>query len=328
MGHVAEELRRGPRRPDRRGAGRRRQDDLRVRSRRSPRRSISSSSTAPPPAGGRSGRRSTRGPRAWWSSFRLELPHRHSMRRRRRGAGGGQHGDPQAGLRRRAGGVGTLPVLLARRRIARRRCNSCPAPAIRRGGKLVNHPGVNAVILTGGTETALHMLRDKPSLHLFAETGGKNATIVTAMADRDQAIKHVVHSAFSHAGQKCSATSLLLLEAEVYDDPKFKHALCDAVKSLRRRLGVGAGNQDGPAHPPAVRRPGKRPESARTRGVLGRRAAAVGEQSQPLVAGREVRRAARQLHAPDRVLRPGARRDALRQARARRSSSSTRRATA
>ena len=57
-------------------------------------------------------------------------------------------------------------------------------------------------------------------MHLTAETGGKNATIVTAMADRDQAIKHVIHSAFSHAGQKCSATSLLLLEAEVYDDPE------------------------------------------------------------------------------------------------------------
>src|SRR5262249_10523872 len=67
---------------------------------------------------------------------------------------------------------------------------------------------------------------------LFAETGGKNATIVTALADRDQAIKHVVHSAFSHSGQKCSATSLLLLEGEVYDDPNFKRTLCDAVQSL------------------------------------------------------------------------------------------------
>lgn len=100
------------------------------------------------------------------------------------------------------------------------------------GRQLVSHAGVNAVILTGGTETALTMLRDKPALNLLAETGGKNATVVTAMSDRDQAIKHVIHSAFSHAGQKCSATSLLLLEAEVYDDPKFKHALCDAVHSL------------------------------------------------------------------------------------------------
>jgi RHH-type transcriptional regulator, proline utilization regulon repressor / proline dehydrogenase / delta 1-pyrroline-5-carboxylate dehydrogenase len=53
----------------------------------------------------------------------------------------------------------------------------------------------------------------------LAETGGKNATIVTAMSDRDQAIKNVLHSAFSHSGQKCSATSLLILEEEVYDEP-------------------------------------------------------------------------------------------------------------
>jgi RHH-type proline utilization regulon transcriptional repressor/proline dehydrogenase/delta 1-pyrroline-5-carboxylate dehydrogenase len=116
--------------------------------------------------------------------------------------------------------------------VSRKTLQFLPCAGNRAGRQLVNHDGVNAVILTGGTETALNMLHDKPSLHLLAETGGKNATIVTAMADRDQAIKHVLHSAFSHAGQKCSATSLLLLEAEVYDDPKFKHALCDAVNSI------------------------------------------------------------------------------------------------
>jgi hypothetical protein len=91
---------------------------------------------------------------------------------------------------------------------------------------------VAAVILTGGTSTALTMLAAKPDLRLAAETGGKNATIVTAMSDRELAIKHVVHSAFGHSGQKCSATSLLLLEAEVYDDPAFRRTLCDAVRSL------------------------------------------------------------------------------------------------
>ena len=53
------------------------------------------------------------------------------------------------------------------------------------------------------------------------------------MSDRDQAIKHMFHSAFSHAGQKCSATSLLLLEAEVYDDPTFRPRLCEAVASMK-----------------------------------------------------------------------------------------------
>ncbi|HEV8544566.1 MAG TPA: bifunctional proline dehydrogenase/L-glutamate gamma-semialdehyde dehydrogenase, partial [Verrucomicrobiae bacterium] len=107
-----------------------------------------------------------------------------------------------------------------------------PCPGGGAGERLVTHPDVDAVILTGGTATARHLLRTKPNLRLFAETGGKNATIVTALSDRELAVKHVVHSAFSHSGQKCSATSLLLLEAEVYDDEKFKRMLCDAVRSL------------------------------------------------------------------------------------------------
>ena len=97
---------------------------------------------------------------------------------------------------------------------------------------LVRNVAVDAVVLTGGTATAKRMLDARPDLHLLAETGGKNATIVTAMADRDAAIKHVVHSAFGHAGQKCSATSLLLLQEEVFHDEKFRETLADAVRSL------------------------------------------------------------------------------------------------
>ncbi len=107
-----------------------------------------------------------------------------------------------------------------------------PCPGSKGGQHLVTHPDVDAVILTGGTETAERMLAARPDMTLFAETGGKNATIVTAMADRDLAIKNVMHSAFGHGGQKCSATSLLLLEAEVFSDPKFKATLVDAVESI------------------------------------------------------------------------------------------------
>ena len=100
------------------------------------------------------------------------------------------------------------------------------------GRVLVGHPLVDAVVLTGGTQTALNMLGSNPRMALHAETGGKDCTIVTALSDRDQAIKHVLHSAFSHAGQKCSATSLLLLEAEVYDDPEFRRTLCEGAASM------------------------------------------------------------------------------------------------
>ncbi|MFU7560886.1 bifunctional proline dehydrogenase/L-glutamate gamma-semialdehyde dehydrogenase [Roseiconus sp. JC912] len=100
------------------------------------------------------------------------------------------------------------------------------------GSRLVSDKRIDAVVLTGGTETAKEMLRLRSDLHLIAETGGKNATIVSAMCDRDLAIKHVLHSAFSHGGQKCSATSLLLLDQELYEDKSFREALADAAKSL------------------------------------------------------------------------------------------------
>jgi RHH-type proline utilization regulon transcriptional repressor/proline dehydrogenase/delta 1-pyrroline-5-carboxylate dehydrogenase len=122
----------------------------------------------------------------------------------------------------------------------------------------VNHPQVSAVILTGGTETALTMLGDNPRLHLFAETGGKDATIVTAISDRDQAIKHIIHSSFSHAGQKCSATSLVLLQDEVYDDPLFRRSLCEAVESLQ----VGSAWELDTKMGPLIRPPGGDLETA------------------------------------------------------------------
>ncbi|OYW18484.1 MAG: hypothetical protein B7Z55_10535 [Planctomycetales bacterium 12-60-4] len=67
---------------------------------------------------------------------------------------------------------------------------------------------------------------------LFAETSGKNALVITAQADRELAIKDLVRSAFGHSGQKCSAASLAILEAEVYDDPIFRRQLRDAAASL------------------------------------------------------------------------------------------------
>ncbi|MCB9730238.1 MAG: bifunctional proline dehydrogenase/L-glutamate gamma-semialdehyde dehydrogenase [Deltaproteobacteria bacterium] len=100
------------------------------------------------------------------------------------------------------------------------------------GTALIRDPRVDAVILTGGTETARRFLDWRPSLQLFAETGGKNAIVVSALADRDLAIAHTLASAFGHAGQKCSAASLLILEAELYDDAGFLERLRDAAASL------------------------------------------------------------------------------------------------
>ena len=120
------------------------------------------------------------------------------------------------------------------------------------GERLVSHPDVDYAVLTGGTQTALRILARRPDLALSAETGGKNSTIVTAMADRDQAIKNIVHSAFSNGGQKCSATSLLILEREVYEDAAFRRQLTDATQSLSVGSAWEFQNRVGPLiHPPA-----------------------------------------------------------------------------
>ena len=55
-------------------------------------------------------------------------------------------------------------------------------------------------------------------MHLLAETSGKNAIVITQAADLDLAIRDLVRSAFGHAGQKCSAASLAIVEASLYDD--------------------------------------------------------------------------------------------------------------
>ncbi|MEB2824297.1 proline dehydrogenase family protein [Campylobacter upsaliensis] len=97
---------------------------------------------------------------------------------------------------------------------------------------ILSDEAVKFSILTGGEDTAYAMLEVNPTLLLSAETGGKNATIVSKFADRDSAVKNIIHSAFSNSGQKCSATSLLVLEDEVYEDEEFKKALVDAAASL------------------------------------------------------------------------------------------------
>lgn len=99
------------------------------------------------------------------------------------------------------------------------------------GKMLVSDERVAAVILTGSIFTAQLFQSWRPNLKLYAETSGKNAMIVTAAADIDLAIKDIVYGAFGHAGQKCSATSLALVEKDIYDDPKFMAQLKDAAES-------------------------------------------------------------------------------------------------
>ena len=114
------------------------------------------------------------------------------------------------------------------------------------GQALVSHEDVNAVILTGGYSTALLFSSWKNELNLLAETSGKNSMVLTACCDIDVAVKDLVQSAFGHAGQKCSAASLAIVDKNIYENPNFRKQLIDAVKSLKVGPGYDYSTMVGP----------------------------------------------------------------------------------
>ena len=93
------------------------------------------------------------------------------------------------------------------------------------GARLVEHPDVAFVTFTGSKAVGLAIneaaARAVPGQRqvkrVVAEMGSKNALVVDADADLDQAVPAIVHSAFGYSGQKCSAASRLVLVDDVYD---------------------------------------------------------------------------------------------------------------
>ncbi|WP_125774553.1 bifunctional proline dehydrogenase/L-glutamate gamma-semialdehyde dehydrogenase [Antribacter gilvus] len=124
------------------------------------------------------------------------------------------------------------------------------------GRHLVTHPDVARVVLTGSIETAEMFASWRPELTVLAETSGKNAVVVTPSADLDLAVADVVRSAFGHAGQKCSAASLVILVGSVGDPSsatgeRFRRQLVDAVRSLAVGPATSLSTTTGPLTEPA-----------------------------------------------------------------------------
>jgi RHH-type proline utilization regulon transcriptional repressor/proline dehydrogenase/delta 1-pyrroline-5-carboxylate dehydrogenase len=119
------------------------------------------------------------------------------------------------------------------------------------GQRLVAHPAVDRLVLTGAFETAELFRSFRPDLPLLAETSGKNALVVTPNADLDLAVKDLVASAFGHAGQKCSAASLGILVGSVATSRRFREQLVDAVTSLKVGYPSDPTTQMGPLIEPA-----------------------------------------------------------------------------
>jgi RHH-type proline utilization regulon transcriptional repressor/proline dehydrogenase/delta 1-pyrroline-5-carboxylate dehydrogenase len=119
------------------------------------------------------------------------------------------------------------------------------------GKALISHTDVRAVILTGAYATAQLFSSWKDELNLLAETSGKNAMILSACSDIDVAVKDLVQSAFGHAGQKCSAASLAIVDKSIFENPAFKKQMIDAVESLL----VGPGYEFSTTVGPIIRPP-------------------------------------------------------------------------
>jgi RHH-type proline utilization regulon transcriptional repressor/proline dehydrogenase/delta 1-pyrroline-5-carboxylate dehydrogenase len=119
------------------------------------------------------------------------------------------------------------------------------------GRHLVSHPSVDRVVLTGAFETAQLFTSWRNDLPLLAETSGKNSIIVTPSADLDLAASDVIKSAFGHAGQKCSAASLVILVGSVATSERFRRQLVDAASTLRVGLPSDPTTQMGPIVEPA-----------------------------------------------------------------------------
>ena len=100
------------------------------------------------------------------------------------------------------------------------------------GRSLIAHPRLDQLILTGAYDTAALFASWRPDLRILAETSGKNAIVVTPQADLDLAARDVALSAFGHAGQKCSAASLVITVGSVSRSRRFNAQLADAVLSL------------------------------------------------------------------------------------------------
>jgi RHH-type proline utilization regulon transcriptional repressor/proline dehydrogenase/delta 1-pyrroline-5-carboxylate dehydrogenase len=120
------------------------------------------------------------------------------------------------------------------------------------GRRLMSDARVDRLILTGSYDTAALFRSWRPELPLLAETSGKNAIVVTPSADLDLAVKDVVKSAFGHAGQKCSAASLVILVGSVARSERFRRQLVDAVESLRVGYPHQASSEVGPLIEPAT----------------------------------------------------------------------------
>jgi acyl-CoA reductase-like NAD-dependent aldehyde dehydrogenase len=114
------------------------------------------------------------------------------------------------------------------------------------GEALVNHAGIHGVSFTGSTTVGKRIAERCVQTHkkVQLEMGGKNPQVVLDDADLDQAVELSAQSAFYSTGQRCTASSRLIVTQGIY--PKFVEAMKARIAKIKVGDALAAGTDIGP----------------------------------------------------------------------------------
>src|SRR6476619_132829 len=109
------------------------------------------------------------------------------------------------------------------------------------GERLVKHPDVRVITLTGSRETGIAVMKAAADnlKHVHLELGGKNAVIVLDDADLALAADGIIWSAFGTSGQRCTAASRVVVHEQVYRE------FHSNVAATAEKMRLGPGWEDG-----------------------------------------------------------------------------------
>src|SRR5213082_806108 len=108
------------------------------------------------------------------------------------------------------------------------------------GERMVRHPDVRVITLTGSRETGVEVLKAAAETltHVHLELGGKNGIIVLDDADLELAVEGILWSAFGTSGQRCTAASRVIVQEGAYDE------LASRLVARVEKLRLGPGWED------------------------------------------------------------------------------------
>ena len=110
------------------------------------------------------------------------------------------------------------------------------------GQRLVEHDRVDGITFTGSREVGMRILRARAAREYprpaICEMGGKNAVLVTASGNLDDAAQGIVRSAFGLTGQKCSALSRIYVESSACEP------LVEKIRAAMKNIAVGTPQEE------------------------------------------------------------------------------------